>query len=83
MLISRHIQTRPEMDKEEQTSSEKATQVPRMGLYVLKENDKVLPFSGHYMSAEEMERNSYRRRRSAGAGRFARERGKFRKIGQT
>ena len=56
MLISRHIQTRPEMDKEEQTSSEKATQVPRMGLYVLKENDKVLPFSGHYMSAEEMER---------------------------
>ena len=55
-LISRHIQTRPEIDKEEQTSSEKCTQVPRLGLYVLKENDKVLPFSGHYTSAEEMEK---------------------------
>ena len=28
-LISRHIQTRPEIDKEEQTSSEKCTQVAR------------------------------------------------------
>ena len=44
------------MDKEEQTSSEKSTQVPRMGLYVLKENDKVLSFSGHYTSAEELDR---------------------------
>ena len=58
LFLSRPIQTRPEVDKEEQTSSEKGTQVPRMGLYVLKENDRVLPFSGHYTSAEELE-NKY------------------------
>ena len=56
LFSSRPIQTRPEVDKEEQTSSEKGTQVPRMGLYVLKENDRVLPFSGHYTSAEELDR---------------------------
>merc|ERR1712155_145363 len=50
MLVSRHIQTRPELDKEEQTCSEAGTQVARMGLYVLKEKDKVLPYSGHYVS---------------------------------
>ena len=50
------MQTRQELDKEEQKSSEKGTQVPRMGLYVLKENDRVLPFSGHYTSAEELDR---------------------------
>ena len=58
MLVSRHIQTRPELDKEEQTCSEAGTQVARMGLYVLKEKDKVLPYSGHYVSAEELE-NKY------------------------
>ena len=56
LLVSRHIQTRPEVDKEEQTSSEKGTQVPRMGLYVLKEGDKTLGYSGHYVSAEELDR---------------------------
>ena len=58
MLVSRHIQTRPELDKEEQTCSEAGTQVARLGLYVLKEKDKVLPYSGHYVSAEELE-NKY------------------------
>ena len=58
MLVSRHIQTRPELDKEEQTCSEAGTQVARLGLYVLKEKDRVVHYSGHYVSAEELE-NKY------------------------
>lgn len=55
VMVTRQIQTRPEEDKEEQTTSDKATQMQRLGLYVLKENDKVLEYSGNYQTSEDLE----------------------------
>ena len=48
------VQTRPEIDVELQTTQEKATQMPRLGLYVLKQDDKEMVYSGKYVTAEEL-----------------------------
>jgi hypothetical protein len=57
-LRSQQVQTRPEVDIQLQTTAERATQVPRLGLYVLKEGDRRVAYSGHYTTAEEL-RNRY------------------------
>ena len=53
-LRSRQVQTRPEVDQELQTTSEKGTQVARLGLYVLKEDDRNLEYSGTYTTADQL-----------------------------
>lgn len=58
VVVTRQVQTRPEVDKEEQTISDKATQMPRLGLYVLKENDKIMEYSGKYETSADLE-NKY------------------------
>ena len=49
------MQTRPEVDQDEQTTQEKGTQMARLGLYVLKENDRVVEYSGQYRTSEDLE----------------------------
>ena len=48
------VQTRPETSIELQTTQEKATQMPRLGLYVLKQEDREIFYSGKYITAEEL-----------------------------
>ena len=48
------VQTRPEVDEELQTTQEKGTQMPRLGLYVLKQEDREMVYSGKYVTAEEL-----------------------------
>ena len=55
VMVTRQVQTRPEVDKEEQTTSDQATQMPRLGLYVLKEKDKIMEYSGKYETSADLE----------------------------